>query len=103
MHYFDPNKPHATLISENNKCWWRWVEIGDMGVRLRPTCPPNPHTHHVPQQTLSISSPKPSLMHLLHIITIFSFGGTGVWTQGFTIAKQALYRLSHASSPLWLF
>jgi hypothetical protein len=27
------------------------------------------------------------------------FGGTGVWTQGFWIAKQALYCLSHTSSP----
>jgi hypothetical protein len=25
--------------------------------------------------------------------------GNGVWTQGFTIAKQALYCLSHSSSP----
>jgi hypothetical protein len=27
------------------------------------------------------------------------FGGTRVWTQGFTLAKQALYRLSNTSSP----
>jgi hypothetical protein len=28
----------------------------------------------------------------------FVFGGTGVWTQGLTRARQALYYLSHASS-----
>jgi hypothetical protein len=27
------------------------------------------------------------------------FCGTGVWTQGFVLAKQVLYYLSHASSP----
>jgi hypothetical protein len=34
-----------------------------------------------------------------------SFGGTGVWTQGITLVKQALYHLSHACSLflLWLF
>jgi hypothetical protein len=30
----------------------------------------------------------------------FFFGVTGVSTQGFTLAKQALYNLSHTSSPL---
>jgi hypothetical protein len=29
----------------------------------------------------------------------FFFGGTGVWTQGFLLVKQALYCLSHTSSP----
>jgi hypothetical protein len=30
----------------------------------------------------------------------FCFGWTGVWTQGFVLAKQALYYLSHTSSSL---
>jgi hypothetical protein len=29
----------------------------------------------------------------------FFFGGIGVWTQGFALAKQALYYLSHTFSP----
>jgi hypothetical protein len=29
----------------------------------------------------------------------FFFCETGAWTQGFTLAKQVLYRLSHTSSP----
>jgi hypothetical protein len=33
-------------------------------------------------------------------LLVFSFDGTGVWTQGFTLAKQVLYCSSHASSPL---
>jgi hypothetical protein len=31
----------------------------------------------------------------------FFFCGTGVWTQGFTLARQALYHLRHHSSPFW--
>jgi hypothetical protein len=27
------------------------------------------------------------------------FVGAGVWTQGFTLAKEAIYHLSHISSP----
>jgi hypothetical protein len=27
------------------------------------------------------------------------FGGTGAWTQDFTLAKQVLYHLTHISSP----
>jgi hypothetical protein len=27
------------------------------------------------------------------------FGGTGVWTQGLTLAVQVLYNLSHSTSP----
>jgi hypothetical protein len=30
---------------------------------------------------------------------VFSFGTTGVWTQGYEYAKQLLYPLSHTSSP----
>jgi hypothetical protein len=31
----------------------------------------------------------------------FYFSGTRIWTQGFTLGKQALYFLSHDSSPFW--
>jgi hypothetical protein len=27
------------------------------------------------------------------------FGGTGILTQGFTLARQVLYHLSHSASP----
>jgi hypothetical protein len=30
---------------------------------------------------------------------IYFFGGTRTWTQGFVIVRQALYHLSHTSSP----
>jgi hypothetical protein len=33
-------------------------------------------------------------------VYLFIYGGTGVRTQGFTLAKQVRYRLSHTSSPL---
>jgi hypothetical protein len=32
-----------------------------------------------------------------------SFDGTGIWTLGFVLAKQALYCLSHDSTPFELF
>jgi hypothetical protein len=31
----------------------------------------------------------------------FFFDGTRVWTQGFVLAKQALYHVSYASSPFY--
>jgi hypothetical protein len=34
---------------------------------------------------------------------LFIFGETGVWTEGFAFAKQALYHLNHISSPKLLF
>jgi hypothetical protein len=34
------------------------------------------------------------------ITLLFLGGGTGVETQGFTLARQVLYSLSHATSPL---
>jgi hypothetical protein len=35
----------------------------------------------------------------LEFWVFFFFGRTGVWTQGFKFVKQALYHLSHTSSP----
>jgi hypothetical protein len=38
--------------------------------------------------------------YYLHFyLFFFFFGKTGVWTQGFAFAKQALYPLSYSSSP----
>jgi hypothetical protein len=42
------------------------------------------------------------------VMCLFFFGTTGVWTQGFMLARQVLYCLSHTSSPrliirLWLY
>jgi hypothetical protein len=31
----------------------------------------------------------------------FFFGGIGIWTPGFTLAKQVLCGLGHNSSPFW--
>jgi hypothetical protein len=31
------------------------------------------------------------------------FGATGVWTQGFTLAMQVLYHLSHTSQSFFTF
>jgi hypothetical protein len=44
----------------------------------------------------------------LHILNYYDWGESGfrVWTQGFTLTRQALYHWRHASSPfvsLWLF
>jgi hypothetical protein len=35
----------------------------------------------------------------------FSFGNTGVWTQGLVLTRQALYHLNHFTSPFlcWVF
>jgi hypothetical protein len=33
------------------------------------------------------------------VFVLFCFGGTGVSTKGFSLAKQVLYHLSHTSSP----
>jgi hypothetical protein len=41
---------------------------------------------------LRMCTTKPGLVLLF-------FGGTGVWTQGFTLTKQVLHHLSHTSSP----
>jgi hypothetical protein len=60
---------------------------------------------HYPQQfTLAscknISWRNHSLsLFVLCFIYLFIFSGTGVWTQGFVLAKQVLYLLSHISSP----
>jgi hypothetical protein len=35
----------------------------------------------------------------MHFLCSFFFGSTRVWTQGFTLTKQALHHLSHTSSP----
>jgi hypothetical protein len=35
----------------------------------------------------------------INLFFFFPCGGTGVWTQGFVLAEQAFYRLSHISSP----
>jgi hypothetical protein len=35
------------------------------------------------------------------IVLGFCFGGTKVWTQGFTLSKQVLYCLNHTSSPFF--
>jgi hypothetical protein len=39
-----------------------------------------------------------SISLYFHPLTIFFFS-SGVWTQGFALAKQILYHLSNASSP----
>jgi hypothetical protein len=52
-------------------------------------------------------NPPPSLKFLVQknfqllFIYLSIFSRTGVWTQGFTLWKQALYFLSHSSSPFW--
>jgi hypothetical protein len=38
---------------------------------------------------------------LIFCIFLVLFGGSEVWTQDFAYAKQALYCLSHTSSPFW--
>jgi hypothetical protein len=42
---------------------------------------------------------------LCKVVIFFSFFGTGAWTQGLTLAMQALYHLSHSASPFlwWVF
>jgi hypothetical protein len=43
-------------------------------------------------------------MYIFLCYFFFSFCGTGIWTQGLMFARQALYQLSHSSSPsLMLF
>jgi hypothetical protein len=39
---------------------------------------------------------------LVWLIFLF-FGGTRVWTQGLTLARQVLYHLSHFTSPVLFF
>jgi hypothetical protein len=41
-------------------------------------------------------------IYLFIYLFIYIFGGTGVWAQGFVIAKQTPYHLSHASNLLCL-
>jgi hypothetical protein len=44
-----------------------------------------------------------TLLNMVHSLISsrnnYFFGGIGVWTQGFTLAKQACYHLSHTASP----
>jgi hypothetical protein len=42
---------------------------------------------------------NPSLGTKVMMMMIIILGRTGVWTQGFTLARQALHYVSHASSP----
>jgi hypothetical protein len=35
------------------------------------------------------------------MLVLFCFGGTGVLTEGLTLARQRLYYLNHASSPFY--
>jgi hypothetical protein len=39
-------------------------------------------------------------LFIYSFIHLFIFGSTGFWTRGFMLARQALYFLSHVSSPL---
>jgi hypothetical protein len=41
-------------------------------------------------------------IYLNYLIFVLSFDGTGVCTQGFTVAKQALYCFSHTSQLIYL-
>jgi hypothetical protein len=43
---------------------------------------------------------NPFYLLFFHLFNSFVCWGTGIWTQGFTFAKQVLYSLSHTSSPL---
>jgi hypothetical protein len=55
-----------------------------MGFRLRALCLVGRH---------------PTTWTIPPAFFFFFFGGTEIWTQGFMLAKQALYHLSHTCSP----
>jgi hypothetical protein len=59
------------------------------------------HKIHLPEQALEYFSRNDIVFfHKVScVFCLFVFGGTGVSTQSFMLAKQALYCLSHISSP----
>jgi hypothetical protein len=60
------------------------------------------HTHpHFPPNSAqpSLLLESLSLPPLFFCFVLFCFCGTGVWTQTFMFAKQALYHLIHTSNP----
>jgi hypothetical protein len=60
-------------------------------------------SRHYPWKNSSVCTSGPCHHYLIQSMSLstffFFFGGTGVWTQGFTFAKQGFYHLSHTSSP----
>jgi hypothetical protein len=51
------------------------------------------------KSSVNVSTPVYLDSPIENILSLGFFGGTGVWTQGFRVAKQVLYSLSHVSSP----
>jgi hypothetical protein len=76
-------------------------------------CSRRPQTHNPPASTswvlvLKICAIIPGLVQEFlsnkshrDVSFFFLFGRTGIWTQGFTLAKQTVYHLSHISSPFY--
>jgi hypothetical protein len=56
-------------------------------------------------QPSSTKSPKNDQLKPIQMSDMYSFCGTVGWTQGFIFVRQALYHVSHYTSPLshWLF
>jgi hypothetical protein len=79
--------PTHWVISSCFPSWWRR----------------HPMPHSLPRLSLKkVDKMCYRSLRSLVFFFLFFFGGTGNWTQGFALARRALYCLSHASSTFLL-